>query len=781
MWRSFQILRKSPGVAVVATLSLGLGIGVNTTLYSVIHSVFLQPPTALAPQRLVRIEPGNGNQIAYLNYRDIVPGGTFEGFAAYAMTRFNLRTGNDVEKVTGMMTTASFFELLGVRPQSGRGFAPGEERAVVVTHEFAQKHPDSLGATLDLNGHPFTVVGVLGQGFRSLTGALGPEVYVPLSGAAGPRMNKRGDAFLTMLGRLRPGVNPSQAQAMVTAQAKALEGMYPADNIDLGRPCHLFPISGLGSWRTRDISMVSMAAIAAVPFVIFGLVLLIACANVAGLLLARGAERRREIAIRLAIGAPRSRVIGTLLGESLGLSALGSAAGLLLTYLLCSLVSLVPLPQAPGPLHVTPDPTVILYALFLAFLTTLACGLTPAIASTKPDLNEALKQTSSHGGRLTARRVLVIGQVAVSTLLLFVSTLFLRSLTFIGSVDPGFDMEHVVTAHVDLDRDRYPEEQRLQFSMQAAQAVQALPGVVSTSVANLIPLGGDSNSARFEIEGRPEPGVKSYRMNVGPDYFRTMGIRVHMGREFTGADRAGAPPTAIVNEAFMRAYGTGTNPIGTHVRSDPKGPWLEVRGIVADSKYGFFGETPQPIVYLPYLQAGGSLFIVARTAAPGGMILDLKRAILTLDKSVIVEPRTIRDATSLEFSLRRMGTWLLGTIGALGLMLALVGLYGVMSYTVNRRTSEIGVRMALGASRPAILWMVLRGGLAQVSIGLLIGITISLAAARPMSFLMSGIGTTDPWTMAITAGMLLLAGIAATYLPAWRAARVDPMIILRYQ
>jgi len=423
---------------------------------------------------------------------------------------------------------------------------------------------------------------------------------------------------------------------------------------------------------------------------------------------------------------------------------------------------------------------VILYALSLAFLTTLACGLTLAIASTKPDLIEALTQAASHG-RLTARRVLVSGQVAISTLLLFVSMLFLRSLTFIGSVDPGFDMEHVMTAHVDLDRDRYPEEQRLLFSMQAAQVVQAIPGVVSASVASLIPLGGDSNSAGFEIEGSAVQRVKSYRMNVGPAYFRTMGIRLHMGREFTGADRAGAPSTAIVNEAFVRAYRPGSNAIGTHVRSDPKTPWLEVTGVVADSKYGFFGEAPQPIVYLPYLQAGGNLFIVARSSAPTGMIQGIKRAIFTLDKSVIVEPRTIRDATSLEFSLRRMGTWLLGTIGALGLALALVGVYGVMSYTVNRRTPEIGVRMALGASRPAILWMVLRNGLAQVSIGLLIGITISLAAARPMSFLMSGIGTTDPWTMAITAGMVLLAGMAATYFPARRAACIDPMIMLRYQ
>jgi predicted permease len=782
MWHTLRILRSNPGMALVATLSLGLGIGVNTTLYSVVHTVFLQPPTAGAPDRLVRIETGNSNQISYLNYRDLRPDEAFEGFAAYAMTRLNLRAGNDVERVSGMLVTPSFFELLGVRPQVGRGFAQGEERAAIVTHNFARKHSHSLGAVLNLNGHAFTVVGILSEEYRPVTGSFGPDVYVPVSEATAPALNKRSHAFLTMLGRLRSGASTHQAQAVIMGQARALERMYPNENVDLGRAIHLFPIAGLGSWRTRDMPMFAVVAIAAVPFVIFGLVLLIACANVAGLLLARGAARRREIAIRLAIGAPRSRIVGSLLGECLVLSALGSAAGLLLTYWLCGLVSLVALPQAPGPLRVSPDLSVLLYALFLAFVTTLMCGLTPALASTKPHLVESLKQdTGLSGGRLSARRALVIGQVALSTLLLFVSTLFLRSLTFIGSVDPGFDIEHVVTARIELDRERYPEEQRLGFATQAAEAVRNIPGVVSASIASLIPLAGDSYSTVYEVEGKTVKRSHSYLMHAGPGYFHTMGIRLHVGREFTEADRAGAPPVAIVNEAFVRAHGLGTSPLGAHVRNGERKPWLRIDGVVADSKYGFFGETPQPVVYLPYQQAGGSLIVVARAASPAAIILEVRRAILELDKSAMVDARSMRDATTLEFTLRRMGTWLLGMIGALGLALALVGLYGVMAYTVNRRIPELGIRMALGASRPAILWMILRSGLGQVAAGLILGTAISLAAARPLAFLMSGIGTTDPWTIAITSGTLLLAGMAASYFPARRAARVDPMIMLRYR
>ncbi len=767
----------------MATLSLGLGVGVNTTLYSVFRTVFLVSPTSTEPGRLVRIEPGNSNQIAYPNYRDIRPGDTFEGLAAYARVALNLHVGGEIQKVSAGLVSPEFFAVLGVQPSTGRTFAASEDRVAVLTDEFARRHNAAPGAVLNLNEHIFTVVGVLARDYRPVTGAMGPQLYVPLSEAVEPGLNKRSRAFLTLLGRLNENAEAPQAQAAFTAQAKALEALFPAENAGFGRPAHVFPLSGLGSWRTRDMPMASLLAIGAVPFVMFGLVLVIACANVAGLLLARGAARRRDIAIRLAIGASRWRVIGTLLSESLLLSVFGSMSGLVLTFWLCRLVSVTPLPLSPGPLKVEPDLYVLLYALALAVITAVACGLTPALASTKPRLTEALKlDAASSGHRLTGRRILVIGQVALSTVLLFISTLFLRSLSFIGTVDPGFDMEHVVTAHIDLDRDRYPGEQRLAFASRASKAVAGIGGVVSASVTNLIPLGGDMYTTKYDVEGRTVARVETYMMNVGPDYFRTLDTPLRLGREFTTADRSGAAAVAIVNQAFVRVHGLDAAAVGSRVRNRPEDPWREIVGVVADSKYGFFGETPRPIVYQPYLQAGGDLWVVARTlTAGGGMIPAIRHALGEVDRYATVEVRTIRESTSLEFSFRRMGTLVLGAIGGLGLALALVGLYGVMSYNVHRRTAEIGVRMSLGATRPSILWMVLRSGVAQVATGVGIGTALSLAAARPLAFLMSGIAITDPVTIAATAVLFLGAGMAASYFPARRATQVDPMVMLRYQ
>jgi putative ABC transport system permease protein len=781
-----RTLAKSPVLVIVATLSLGLGTGVNTTLYSVFRSVFLQEPTARNAERMVRIEPGNSNQISYLNFRDLEPGPAFEGFAAYAMSGLNLRTGEDVEKVRGMMVSPEFFDLLGIRAGLGRSLSRGGESTAVLSYEFWQSRfadrADPLGVVLNLNGHAFEVIGVLPRNYRAVTGALGPEVYVPLGPALAPTINKRSHAFLTVLGRLREGVSQQQAQAAVTARTREIERIHPADNRDLGRATFLFPISGLGSWSQRNTPVSMLIGLTTIPFVIFGLVLLIACANVAGLLLSRGAARRREIAIRLALGSSRSRLIRTLLAESLLLSILGSIAGLLLTFWLCRLLSGIPLPQVQRPVAVTPDLTVLFYALFVMLIATLACGITPALASTRLQLADAFKETTANFRRLAGRRVLVTGQVAVSTVLLFVSTLFLRSLDFISGVHPGFDIEKAVTAQIELDRDRYPLEQRLLFATQAVSKVQALPGITSASVANLVPLGGDVYDTSCEIDGQPGSRGHTYEMKVGPAYFRTMAISLYQGREFAASDRMGGPPVAIVNQAFVRKMGLGEKPIGARVRTNSTEPWHEVVGVAADSKYAFFGEEPHPILYRSFLQTGGGLIVVAGTAGnPAGMLASMKLAIAELDKSAIVESRTMREATSLEFSLRSMGAWILGGIGVLGLALALIGLYGVMSYAVNRRMPEIGIRMAIGASRPAILWMVMRNGLALTGTGIGIGVLISLAAAQPLGFLMSGVSTFDPLSIAITSAMLAITGMGASLVPSLRAMRADPLAMLRYE
>ena len=779
-----RTLRKSPTLVAVATLSLGLGVGVNTALYSVFRTVFLRAPTAVAPDRLVRIEPGNGNHISYPNVRDLSGGSTLDGTAAYARAGLNLRSGEATEEIVGLMVSPTFFDVVGLRPRVGRTFTSDVD-SVVVTDAFWRRRlngrPDPVGALVVLNGHSFTVTGVLPAGYRAITGALGPDVYIPISEALVPGLADRRRAFLTLLARLHPGVSIEQARAAVTVQAQLLEHLYPEENAGFGRPIYVFPVFGLGGWQTRDMPTIALAGIAAVPFAIFGLVLLIACANVAGLLLARGATRRREIAIRLALGASRKDVVTTLLSESLLLSFAGSALGLLVSWWLCRVLSAIPLPLAPGPLEVSLDVDVFGYALCLTIVVALASGLLPALASTRPQLCEALKRDSAAvRRRLTSRSVLVSGQIAAATFLLFISILCLRSLSFIREVDPGFSIDDLVTARIDLDRVRYAGDERLRFAARTMEVAQTVPGVVSASITSVIPLSGDSVSTVYQVEGRPTPRTETYIMNVGPGYFGTVETRLQRGREFSLLDRVGGPSVAIVNEAFVKAHGLTPDPLGVRVRAADTEPWLEIIGVVDDSKYGFFGEEPQPILCRPFLQTGGGLFVVARgSGATAAWMPMLKEALARQDQTAIVTLQTMREATSLESSMRRAGSTLLGGVGVLGLSLGLIGLYGLMSYTVTERTRELGIRIALGASRRRVQGLVLRNAAGLVGVGLSVGTGLSILAARPLAFLMSGVQIADPWTVALTGALFLGTGLAASYVPSLRAARVDPIVALR--
>ena len=779
-----RALAGSPTLLVVATLSLGLGVGVNTTLYSVFCTVFLRPPTAVAPERLVRIEPGNGNQIAYPNARDLVVGDAFEGLAAYGMIRLNLRTGGTSEQIAGLTVSPTFFDVLGARPAMGWNLVMAAD-SVVVTDGFWRRRlaarPDAIGAAVVLNGRPFTIAGVLPEGYRAITGAIGPDVYVGLSEALTPALADRRHAFLTLIARLRPGVSFERARAETTSQARPLERLYPVENAGFGRPPFVFPVAGLASWQTRDVGTTAIAGIAAVPFALAGLVLLIACANVAGLLLARGAARRREIAIRLALGASRGQVVMTLLAESVLLSLSGSVAGLLFAFWMCRAVSAAPLPSAHMPLHVVPDLSALGYALCLACLVALACGVLPALASTRSRLTDAIGRDSvPRLRRVTIRRVLVSGQVAVATVLLFMSALLLRSVSFIRDVDPGFSIDDAVTASIEVDPARFSGAERLRVVTEATDAVRAIPGVVSAAMASLIPLGGDMVSTSFEVEHAPAFRRETYVMNVGPGYFQTMNIQVRRGRDFAIEDRAGAPARAVVNQAFVVSHGLAANPLGARVRANDREPWLEIVGVVDDSNYAFFGEAPHPILYKAFAQTGGRLFVVARVSgAPVHRVPVIREVLAKLEPNAMVDVRAMRDATSLEPSLRRAGTWLLGGLGGLGLGLALIGLYGLMSSAVTERTREIGVRIALGASRRQVQALVLGDAAMLVGIGAALGTALAIAITRPMAFLLSGVHGTDPWAIVGTAALFLGAGLAAAHVPARRATGVDPMIALR--
>jgi putative ABC transport system permease protein len=788
-------LRKHPELLVITALSLGLGIGVNTTLFNIFNVIVLQKPSAVEPNRIVRIEPGNSNGISYLNYREMQGSAAFAGTAITSTTTLNLRAGSDIQQVPGLEVSGNFFQLLGVNPFLGRAFNAEESlperdpRVAVASYDFWQRHlhgdTGALGKTLTLNGRPYTVIGILGRDYRAGMGFQVPEIYVPVSPMLAP-FGERGHPSFQLIARLAPGVTRQQAEASFTSAAQALEAAWPVENKGFGRPAWAIPAFGPASLQGRG-SPPEFFIVLAAPFVILGLLLLIACANVAGVLLARGAGRRHELAVRLALGASRARLIRTLLAESLLLSAFGAAAGLLLTAWVGPLLTQIRIPNAP-PLPRLPllaDLNLVWYTLGIALLTCLMCGLIPALQSTRLTITPGLKQNPLIRGRKRLRSLMVVGQVAASALLLVTCLLFLRSLLYIETVNPGFDVQHLLTAKITPAQSGFAEAQNDRLAAQMTERIEAIPGIVSVSYASLIPLGGDNVGSQAKLKRRPDWRSPMIMLsNVGPRYFGTMGIPLLRGREFLATDRRGSPPVVIVNQTFAKLAFPDGDALGQLVlapTSNTPEPWREIVGVVADNKYGSLGEQPRPQFFLPFLQMGGRLILQARTAGPPALsIAAVKRAIAEQDGSVLAEVQTTKDATSLEFVLRRISTMVLASMGALGVLLAMIGLYGVLSWDVSRRTAEIGIRMALGASRPAVRRMVLRDGLVLAGAGVSVGIAAAMLLMLPIKSFLAGVGTADPATIAAVAALLMLVSAAASWFPVRRATRIDPITALRY-
>ncbi len=788
-------LQKTPVLATVMVLTLALGIGVNTIAFNLLNLLVLSPPSAKEPDRLLRIEPANSNLISYLNYRDMAGNSAFTDMALASGTRLNWRSGDGVEPVQAMLLSANFFPFTGTSAWLGRTFtveeaAPGRNpNVVVLSYDFWQRHfqgdREVLGRTLNLNGRPFTVIGVMERGYRPVMGATFPQLFVPIGPAVAAGLENRQAASFSLVVRLAPGMGREQARSAFTAMAKVLERAYPKENVGFGEPAFVFPVSGLGSLQSRDSNPALAIGIAA-PFVVAGLLLLIACANVAGVMLARGVTRQREIALRLALGASRVRVVRLLLADSFVLSVLGAGGALLVTAWLTPLLAQIRIPNTPSlpafNLHL--DVRLALYMLAVVVGTVVFCGLIPARQSSRPQILPSLKQSTQQGtGRSGVRRFLVSGQVAVSGLLLVVCLIFLQGLLLIGNVNPGFDIDHGITVSVTPEQPNFTSAQAGALAEDLVLRLKTLPGVESASFTSLIPLTGDVFAGSIQLRDRPN--LRSPLIlfsDVGPAYFRTMKIRVLAGREFQASDRPGAPAVVVVNETLARLFFPKGDALGQRIRAGDTEPWREVVGVVADNKYESYAEAPKPQYFSPFLQTGSRILLQVRTAgAPAGAIGAVRRVIAEMDKSLVTNVQTTRDATSMEFTLRRASTVLLAGMGTLGLILSMIGLYGVISWEVSRRTKEIGIRMALGASRGQVRGMVLRGALVPVGFGIVSGVGVAVLAALPLRSFLAGVSATDPAMLGGVAALLAVVSLAASWFPVWRATRVDPMAALRYE
>jgi predicted permease len=803
-WRG---LRRRPLLLVISILSIGLGVAVNTTVFALANTLFLQAPTARDADQLVHIRVRGRSHASYNQWRGLEEAGGLAGLAGYQIeAEVNWLRGDAAVALTPMLVTANFFDVVGVPIARGRAFSASDARAeldprvVVVSDGFWRSAlgADSgvVGRAIILNARPYTIAGVLAPHVRGVFGyGTAPEVYLPLSKSLVPDLDAPGASVVQLIGRLRSDQTLADGRAAFAAAARRAEAMMtsPADT-GFARVELFAPARGLSQASAPGAGAGgAVAAFLAVLLVIVGLILCIACVNVAGLLLARNAERRHEIAVRLALGAGRARLVRQLMTEGLWLALLGTVGGVAMAGPLMTLLNRVSLPvPMPIELNLTIDPPVIGYASLLVAIACVLSALAPALQATRVALSPALQGDGRGvvGPRLTLRRLLAIGQVAVSLTLLVTATLFVRNLARTQSLDAGFDTAHTAVAQIAFVQDRYSREARDAMVETALNRVRAIPGVVSAAATTGVPLtirGGRTTGTEISIEGmNDEVHVEFSGTDVGPGYFATMGMRTVSGREFRRTDDQAAARVVIVNEEFVRRYFGGRDPVGRIIDlpGDSSAVPTEIVGVVSNTKHRTLGEATRAAVYVPLGQRQGAsrvVFIVARTAAdPSALLTPMRRVIGQLDVSTAVEVRTMRSALAFAFLPSRVGAIVVGSLGVLGLVLAMIGLFGVISFGAARRVREIAIRMSLGASRASVIGLVLRDASFVAGVGMALGIAASLAVTRPLgAFLVDGLSVRDPVSYLVTAVGLGVVAIAASWIPAWRAARIDPMAVLR--
>ncbi|HZH90557.1 MAG TPA: ABC transporter permease [Pyrinomonadaceae bacterium] len=802
----FRTLTKSPVFTLVALTALALGIGANTAIFSVVNAVLLRDlPYRDANQVMIvweqnRARDGRNNVASLANFLDWQQqANSFQEMAAFHDAAFNLTGEGNPEEIPSQVTSGNLLTMLGTEPALGRVYTkdeaePGRNDVVVIGHGLWQRRfggaADIVGKKISLNGESVTVLGVMPPGFKwfmkegSRTGKAA-ELWTPSNFAAtlnGPTKGR--GRFITVAGRLKPGVTPEQAQAEMTTIAGRLEQQHAQFNKNMG--VRVVPVREQLAGEIKTALYVLLGAVA--------FVLLIACANVANLMLARAASRQSEFSIRTALGAGRWRMVRQLLTESVLLSVLGGALGLLIAlWGVDALVALSP-PNLLGTEKISLSLPVLAFTSLISLLTGVVFGLAPALEATRLNLNESLKETgksnmgSRRGRRLSS--IFVVAQVALALVLLIGSTLMIRSFLRLQAVNPGFQTENLLTMRVTVPGAKYPEDnQVVAFHRQALERLRTLPGVRSAGAVSALPFGGNLGArTSFFIEGRPAPPpgeeLSTDVRVTDENYFQTIGIPVLSGRTFTEPEAKEDRRTIVINESMARQHFPGENPIGKYIRVQmmPDPQPMEIIGVVADAKYKTLEGPPYPMVYWahPQLVYNEMTYVMRTSGDPVTLAAAARREIHIIDKDQpVADVRTMQSWIDELTARSRFGTLLLTIFAALALVLAAIGIYGVMSYSVTQRTHELGIRIALGAQTRDVLKLILGRGFALTLVGVALGLAASFALTRVMSSLLFGVSATDPVTFGGLSFLLIAVALTACYIPTRRAMKVDPMVALR--
>ena len=803
-----RMLRKSPGFAITATLTLALGIGANSTIFSWVHSTVLNPiPGVRHANRYVAISINGGRDQEPLSYPDYLDlrdrNRTLSSFLAFGTTTMSLTSHARPERRWGILASANYFDALGVRPMLGRGFLPSEDTkpggapVVVISYRLWQNRfagdLSIIGRTIEVDRHPLQVVGVAPASFAGTQTGLSYDFWVPLmqagdffgSDQTDSFLHDRSTSWLICLGHLKPGVSGEEAQADLNVLMRGIAVQFPKQ--------HQGNINILASplWRAPFEANYYLHTILFLLLAISGVVLLLACANVANLLLVRSIVRRREMAIRLSIGATRWRLVRQLIAESLMLAVCGGGIAMLFTLWTAGTLRdfLPPAGEIPLSMTVTADHTVLLVTFLLSILTGIIFGILPALRSSGLQPVNILKDEagSPSGGVYKARfsSILVVAQIAMSLLLLVCAGLFIRSVRLAQQINPGFNPHHVLLDEYDLSGLGYDVKSGTRFHRQLYDKLQTIPEVQFATIADSIPLGFGSDTDTIQVEGYVPQRHESMEVqyaSVGPHYLETMQIPLLAGREFTPTDTDASELVAVVNATFASRYWPHKEALGKKLHAQNR--WFTVVGVAHDSDFDSIGQKQQAFFYLPLFQAySSSVTIYARVAGdPLAFAGPIQDAVHSLDADLpLFDLTTLDSHIQLDTTAQRMGGVFVGGFGILALVLAGIGIYGVLAYTTRQRTHEIGIRIALGAEPRGVLLLVLRQGLTLAVFGLAIGLAASFALTRALSSELFGISATDPLTFTAVAILLLAVALLACYIPARRAMKVDPMVALRYE